>query len=124
MLRLPLAFGRSHADVTLSDHRAVATKGVGYGARAAASKAAMRSGRHFAQITVVTGEHLYFGVIRPGFDVEGAEFAFIVDGHCFYDARGGRRWPGYSDWEGMQTVREQGDRIGMLLDLDQGSMTV
>ena len=24
----------------------------------------------------------------------------------------------------MQTAREQGDRIGMLLDLDQGSMTV
>jgi hypothetical protein len=24
----------------------------------------------------------------------------------------------------MQTAKEQGDRIGMLLDLDQGSMTV
>ena len=24
----------------------------------------------------------------------------------------------------MENVREQGDRIGMLLDLDQGSMTV
>ena len=32
--------------------------------------------------------------------------------------------PGGGDaWEGMQTARE-GDRIGMLLDLDQGSMTV
>ena len=28
------------------------------------------------------------------------------------------------DWEGMQTAKEPGDRIGMLLDLDQGSMTV
>ena len=27
------------------------------------------------------------------------------------------------DWEGMQGA-DQGDRIGMLLDLDQGSMTV
>ena len=31
---------------------------------------------------------------------------------------------GLRDWEGMQAVREQGDRIGMLLDLDQGSMSV
>jgi hypothetical protein len=27
-------------------------------------------------------------------------------------------------WEGMQGAREEGDRIGMLLDLDQGTMTV
>ena len=31
---------------------------------------------------------------------------------------------GLRDWEGMQAAREQGDRIGMLLDLDQGSMSV
>ena len=47
-----------------------------------------------------------------------------MDGHCFYGTGGGRRYPGMSDWEGMQDVRAQGDRIGMLLDLDQGSMTV
>ena len=32
--------------------------------------------------------------------------------------------PDYRNWEGRQTAREDGDRIGMLLDLDQGSMTV
>ena len=36
----------------------------------------------------------------------------------------GSRWPGGHDWEGMQDVKQPGDRIGMLLDLDQGSMTV
>ena len=51
------------------------------------------------------------------------------DGHCFYGMATGRRWPrawppAAADWEGQQTAREQGDRIGMLLDLDQGSMTV
>ena len=34
------------------------------------------------------------------------------------------RWPGGNDWEGMQTAREEGDRIGLLLDLDAGSLTV
>ena len=28
------------------------------------------------------------------------------------------------EWDGIQNAREQGDRIGMLLDLDQGSLTV
>ncbi len=46
-----------------------------------------------------------------------------MDGHCFYYTGRGRRFPGNSIWEGMQTAK-QGDRIGMLLDLDQGSMTV
>ena len=44
-------------------------------------------------------------------------------GHCFYWTGSGHRYPGRSDWEGSQTAMES-DRIGMLLDLDQGSMTV
>ena len=47
-----------------------------------------------------------------------------MDGHCFYATYSGRRFPGGHDWEGKQNAREDGDRIGMLLDLDQGSMTV
>ena len=44
-------------------------------------------------------------------------------GHCFYSTFYGERYPGMQEWEGMQEA-EQGDCIGMLLDLDQGSMTV
>ena len=62
-------------------------------------------------------------VIRPGWDVEGGVAALRVDCHCFYHTANGRRFAGI-DWEGSQRAREQGDRIGMLLDLDQGSMTV
>jgi hypothetical protein len=47
-----------------------------------------------------------------------------VDGHCFYDTCDGQRFPGDSDWEGMQGAMKEGDHIGLLLDLDQGSMTV
>ena len=86
VLRVPLAFGRwAHGSITLSENGAVATRTVGgYGWRTAASKVAMRSGRHFAQFTVVRGQILMFGVIRPGWDVEGGENAEDVDGHCFY----------------------------------------
>ena len=49
--------------------------------------------------------------------------AYNVDGHCFYLTHDGSRPPGHIDWEGAQGA-DPGDRIGMLLDLDQGSMTV
>ena len=67
---------------------------------------------------------MIFGVIRPGWDVEGEADAPAADGHCFYSTFSGTREPGPSDWEGKQGAMKQGDRIGMLLDLDQGSMTV
>jgi hypothetical protein len=56
--------------------------------------------------------------------MEGGQDAEHGDGHCFYGTLNGHRSPGGHDWEGMQGAREEGDRIGMLLDLDQGSMTV
>ena len=126
-LRVPLAFGPAYANFTLSEGGALATLSADGGAwRAAASKVVMRSGRHFAQFAGRQGVGAtMFGVIRPGWDVEGGTSAEDVDGHCFYDTRDGIRYPGgNSDWEGMQDAEEQGDRIGMLLDLDQGSMTV
>ena len=112
----------------------MATKGAGSDWRAAASSVVMRSGRHFARFTVVAGTYeQLFGVIRPGWDVEGGGElnAHIVDGHCFYWTYNGHRFPRNFpgpfpgiNWEGMQPTNEQGDRIGMLLDLDQGSVTV
>jgi hypothetical protein len=116
-------FGRSHGSITLSAGGSVATK-ADFSSRAAASKAVMRAGHHYVQFTVMSGHAMVFGVIRPGWDVEGGEKAWDVDGHCFCGTYGGHRWPGTHDWEGMQRAREQGDRIGMLLDLDQGTMTV
>jgi hypothetical protein len=125
VLRRSAVFGRSHEDITLSEGGSVATKNVDEpGCRAVASKAVMRAGRHYVQFTVVRGSFMVFGVIRPGWDVEGGLNAHRVDGHCFYSTGNGWCCPSYHSWEGMQGVREDGDRIGMLLDLDQGTMTV
>jgi hypothetical protein len=115
-------FGRSHAEITLSEGRSVATNSY-ISSRAAASKAVMRAGRHYAQFTVVSGRTMFFGVIRPGWDAEGGLNAPGVAGHCFYGTYTGRHFPGSHMWKGMQGAKE-GDRIGMLLDLDQGTLTV
>jgi hypothetical protein len=123
-LRRGAVFGRSHVHITLSEGGAVATKGTdNYSDRAAASKAVMRAGRHYVQFTVVRG-YMLFGVIRPGWDVEGGRGAPDVDGHCFYYTANGHRYPGGHHWEGWQSTQKDGDRIGMLLDLDHGTMTI
>jgi len=83
VLRLPLTFGRAHqngwqstnGDFTLSEDDghgpALATRMLRGGIwRTAASTVRMRSGRHYAQFTVVEGDDMLFGVIRPHWDVE------------------------------------------------------
>ena len=139
VLKLPLVFGRAHnTDITLSEAGAVATKPAaseggarvtknvpGDGYRTAASTVVMRSGYHFVQFTVGTNHvgNMMFGVIRPGWDVEGGRGAEEGADHCFYSTLYGIYKPSNKRWEGVQRA-EEGDRIGMLLDLDQGSMTV
>jgi hypothetical protein len=129
VLRRGAVFGRSDFLITLSEGGSVATRVMGNYSRTAASKAVMRAGHHYAQFTVVAevvmhGSDMFFGVIRPGWDVEGGQGAQRVDGHCFYSTWDGLRYPGHHSWEGRQRAREEGDRIGMLLDLNQGTMTV
>jgi hypothetical protein len=120
-------FGRSHGSMTVSEGGALATRNAtadSDNSHAAASKAVMRAGRHYAEITVVSGSDMMFAVIRPGWGVEGGTNAPWKDGHCFYYTYFGHCYPRAQNWEGVQVAREEGDRIGMLLDLDQGSMTV
>ena len=115
--------------MTLSEDGALATKSGTdeYTWRAAASKVVMWSGCHFVQFTMVSGESvtMMFGVIRPGWDVRGGRGG---GGGCRQPLLllHGRRetLPEFSDWEGMRGAEEDGDRIGMLLNLDHGSMTI
>ena len=84
-LRRGAVFGRSHEEITLCEGGSVATRAVSdYNDRAAASKAVMRAGCHYAQFTAVSGMYVYFGVIRPGWDVERGRDVQHAAGHCFY----------------------------------------
>ena len=118
LLRLPPVFGRAHGSLTLSGGGAVATGGGDHRDRSAASKA-VRSG-------VTLSSSMWWRA--NSCSLAGAH---RVDGHWFYDTYNGHRWPGPRAWEGMQGA-EQGDQgsgtmgehIDLLIDLDQGSMTV
>eukprot|EP01046_Picozoa_sp_COSAG06_P017721 COSAG06_NODE_1212_length_10244_cov_2.817447_5_plen_241_part_00 len=135
--RAAAVFGRSHEDITLFEKGSSCRSGEDNDEyedwHTAASKAVMRAGRHYVQFTVGRGTadgdddeffaFPYFGVIRPGWDVEGGTDAAEVDGHCFYYTYSGCRFPERCDWKGVEDADEN-DRVGLLLDLDQGSMTV
>ena len=125
-----IAFERAHAHITRSEGNAVATvtEEDGYvdvSYLTAASGAVLKGGGvHMVQFTVRKGEGIKFGLIGAYWGVEGGSWAQNVQGHSFYSTFNGTRYPHDSRyWEGMQSARE-GDRIGLLLDLDQGTMTV
>ena len=140
-IRCPLAFRRSHELVLLSEQGTVATKtGSGdYTFRAAASSLPMcRGGRYYAEFTILKYVgYMLFGVIQApvfsaigrvlsGCDVEGKWVVHDIDGHMFYSTGTGRRCPGPMDkrsWEGAEGA-EEGDTIGLLLDLDEATLSV
>jgi len=148
LLRLPLAFYDRHDSITLAEDGALATRERttpdDFIYRSAESKPVMRAGRHFAQLTLVAGDFAIFGVQEPGsFDVDGEADADPADRgaapngldaehchrRCFYHSADGGRlphtyWHGRGDWQGRQGATAVGDRIGMLLDIDQGSLSV
>ncbi len=130
-LRRAAAFGQSTHYLTVSEGGALATRHYAtdhfLGYRAVASPTVMRAGRHYAEFTIVQSGHcdLYFGVVRPrdgaGEGMMGKLVAKSAD-HCLFYAFEGYRQPGFHCWEGMERA-SSGDCIGLLLDLDEGSMT-
>ena len=105
----------------------------GCGYRTAASSAVMAEGRHYAQFVVLrAGKSMFFGVVRPEWDVENKkdaeEHLLKNQKHCFFNAKTGRCYPGGQRWDGMDLMDGgkvvDGDRIGLLLDLTKGSITV
>ena len=98
----------------------------------------MRAGCHYIQFTVdqvpaelpvtrTTRPEAWVGVIRPGW--EDRLFGHSYKGRCFYRTDTGRKVPSAEDgaigsyWEGMQPT-ENGDRVGLLLNVDTGTLTV
>ena len=92
--------------------------------RCAMGDVVMQRGQHFAEFTIVGGSRLVLGVVRPDWDAHGSEQqCHHVAGHAFYSSADGRCFPGNDAWRGAQPART-GDRIGLLIDLDDGSMTL
>lgn len=124
-----LTFARAHSDIHLRAGGAEATKVSTNPAdqltwRAAAAAVVMHSGKHFAEFTVVEGWDLFFGLVRPTWDVEGGKNPQDEPEHCFFYALNGARYPGGSqEWVGVRGLDGRCGRVGLMIDLDVGSMT-
>ena len=112
-------FSRSHPFIDLSQRGGVATRieNDSFHARGvpltAASAVPMRSGRHYAAFTILRHRvRVHFGLIRPGYDVENRGYSYDVDGHCFYSARDGLRYPGAKAPETCADFVERRDYYG------------
>eukprot|EP01043_Picozoa_sp_COSAG02_P048400 COSAG02_NODE_4749_length_5026_cov_795.119139_1_plen_909_part_00 len=118
---------RAHRSLALKEDGAVAHGDGGF--RCAMGAVVLRRGQHFAEFTIVTGRRVMLGVVRPDWSVDGwgdgsaAQQCHHVGGHAFYSSADGRCFPGNAEWRGAQAARA-GDRMGLLLDLDEGSMTL
>ena len=120
-----VVLARRHPNMSLSDGGAVATRMQWDGRyRTAASASVMREGRHFAQFTVLSGRYAAVGVVRPTWTVGSGAGAQHADGHLFYWSCDGACFPGGRKWDGMASAAEPGDRIGLLLDLSKGTLSV
>eukprot|EP01046_Picozoa_sp_COSAG06_P039237 COSAG06_NODE_4612_length_4101_cov_2.753373_1_plen_300_part_00 len=124
-------FVEAHEKVALSEDGAVATMTVGGIDRNAAGPV-LAGGRHYAVWTLEkiknegtgAGEgYPSIGVVAEGFDVLGPP-AYDQAGNCFMSTMNGAREPGLSDWPGMPGSLKHGDRIGLLLDTTEGSLSV
>jgi hypothetical protein len=123
-------FSRSHSEAAVSQCGGVVTRSRREGSswylyRTAASATVMRQGRHYAVFTVAKkgSYNMFLGLIRPSWDVNCDDRAYRVSEHCFYSTNGGQCFPRNRDWMSMQSATE-GDKIGLLLSCDSGSLTV
>ncbi|EJK47414.1 hypothetical protein THAOC_33863 [Thalassiosira oceanica] len=134
------------------DKTAVCAKGEDYhGSVAVSGSYVMRSGAHYAEF-LITGTPC-IGIVRPmpGLDAGAYQERFILFDDIFYpdflaqrtddwgnsDVHaceyfcddGGMRWTNWDDfefgveWEGIESC-QSGDTVGMLLNLDEGTLTV
>ena len=96
----------------------------------AATGAVMRAGKHYVEFWILNTFPLYIGVMPARWNVEQGEIQ--ETGGCFYfTPTGYRRSPlnrntDYSDfepWDGQQRAKK-GDRVGLLLDSDKGTLTI
>ena len=80
----------------------------------------MTEGRHYWEVELTAGSSIMVGAVRPGLDHDkghgGTNDAYFING------RNGGLYGNGKDYADPQGEFAQGDRIGVLLDLDAGWM--
>ena len=127
----PCHFAQWGPDLSMSEDGAVVTRsGVGYYQSATCLPELLAptegsDGRHYLEVTWIHGLNLMVGVVGPSFDASAGAVAFNHGQGWCYNASSGRviHDGTANDWPGMRSAKV-GDKIGLLLDLNEGSLSV
>ena len=110
----------SGSGIALSGEGLAATKTAVTGYQLVTGGSPMTEGRHYWEVELTAGYSLLVGAVRPGLDHEtvhhGTNGAYFIDGFSGALYGNGKS---YADRQGRFA---EGDRIGVLLDLDAGWM--
>jgi hypothetical protein len=122
----PLLVWRTFAegDVTLSEGRTVATQTNGGYYTLTTTGTELTEGKHYWEVELLSesADLIFIGISRPNLDPEGRYINMdCVDGWFIHGCDGALCGNGreFNDHAG---AAKQGDRVGMLLDLDSGSL--
>ena len=122
LFRLGWRWEESGSKIALSGEGLVATKTVkDYDFQLVTGGSPLTEGRHYWEVELTAGaDAILVGAVRPGLDHDKTHY-HTNDGYFIYGFKGGLWGNGKSDAD-PQGKFAQGDRIGVLLDLDAGWM--
>jgi hypothetical protein len=123
----PLLWRTFAADrITLSEGSAVATQALQYAWSLTTTGIELRAGKHYWEVELLSEilGNTYIGVSRPNLDPTG--YYLQYDSNCtdswFINATGGALYGNGKCDDDEAGGYKQGDRVGVLLDLDNGSL--
>jgi hypothetical protein len=110
-----LSEGGAMATQTSDQHRSLTTSGI-----------EITAGKHYWEVELLSKDvyAIYIGISRPNLDPTGGYLARECTDGWFIDASDGTLWGNGKENDDEAGENKQGDRVGMLLDLDNGSLRV
>ena len=112
------------ACITLSEGGAVATQTVDYLESLTTTGIEIIEGKHYSEVELLSEnvDSIYIGISRPNLNPAGTYFLSNCTDGWFIHAYGGGLCGNGKHYHDAVGEYKQGDRVGMLLDLDNGSL--
>jgi hypothetical protein len=110
--------------VTLSEDGAVATQTMQYELSLTTTGIELTEGKHYWEVELLsqTMSTIFIGISRPNLDPTGHYFLRECTDGWFINATGGALYGNGKQDDDQSGGYTQGDRVGVLLDLDSGSL--
>jgi hypothetical protein len=110
--------------ITLSEGEAVVKHTVEYNYSLTTTEIEITEGKHYWEVELLSEsvDNIYIGISRPNLDPTGCYYSSTCTDGWFIAAEYGSLWGNGKVASDKAGDYKQGDRVGMLLDLDNGSL--